>query len=94
MDRSNLRERAAEISETANILSDELVQLGLTEPSFEHGLPAPLHSDAPDSKAGAAKHKLLHMLDELRALLTEPPLHLTSETVIQIPFSSSAPNVC
>ena len=79
MDRSSLKERAADISETANLLSDELVQLGLPEPSFEHGLPAPLHSDAPESNAGAARQKLLQMLDEFRALLTEPTLLLTPE---------------
>lgn len=79
MDRSNLKERAADISKTANFLSDELAHLGLPEPSFEQGLPAPLHSDAPDSTAVAAKQKLLQMLDEFRALLTEPTLLLTPE---------------
>lgn len=79
MDSSNLRERAVKISETTNLLSDELVRLDLPEPSFEHGLPAPIHSDAPDSSVRTAKQKLLQMLDELRALLTEPALHLTSE---------------
>ena len=54
MDRSSLKERAADISKTANFLSDELAHLGLPEPSFEQGLPAPLHSDAPDSNAGTA----------------------------------------
>ena len=79
MDRSNLKERAADISKTANLLSDELALLGLSEPSFEQGLPAPLHSDAPDSNAGAARQKLLQMLDEFHALLTEPTLLLTPE---------------
>lgn len=79
MDRSNLKERATNICQTANLLSDELAQLRLSEPSFEQGLPAPLHSDAPDSKASAAKEQLLQMLDELRALLTEPAHLLTPE---------------
>lgn len=79
MDHSNLKERAADISKTANFLSDELTLLGYPEPSFEHGLPAPLHSDAPDSNASAARQKLLQMLDECRALLTEPALLLTPE---------------
>lgn len=79
MDHSNLKERAADIYKTADFLSDELAQLGCPEPSFEQGLPVPLHSDAPDSNAGAARQKLLHMLDEFRALLTEPTLLLTPE---------------
>ena len=79
MDHSSLKERAAEISEKANFLSDELARLNCSEPSFEQGLPTPLHSDAPDSNAGAARQKLLHMLDEFRALLTEPTLLLTPE---------------
>ena len=79
MDRSNLRQRAAEIFITANSLADELAHLGLSEPSFEQGLPAPLCSDAPHSNAGAAGQRLLQMLDELRALLTEPTLLLTLE---------------
>ena len=81
MDRSNLKERAADICTMANSLSDELAQLDLPEPSFEKGLTAPLHSDAPDSTAGAARQKLLQMLDEFRALLTEPTLLLTPELV-------------
>lgn len=87
MDRSNLSERAADILATANLLSGELVQLGLPEPSFEHGLPAPLHRDAPQSKASTIKQKLLQMLDEFGALLTEPTLHLTSETVNRLHLS-------
>ena len=83
MDRSTLKERAADIYKTANFLSDELAQLGLLEPSFEHGLPAPLHSDAPDSTAGAARQQLLQALDEFRALLTEPTLLLTPELASQ-----------
>ncbi len=79
MDFSTLKERATDISKTANILSDELAQLGLPEPSFEQGLPAPLHSDAPHSNAGTARQKLLQMLDEFRALLTDPTLLLTPE---------------
>ena len=79
MDHSNLKERAADIYRTANLLSDELAQLGLPEPSFKQGLPAPLHDDAADSTAGAAGRKLIQMLDEFRALLTEPTLLLTPE---------------
>lgn len=79
MDTSTLKERAADISKVANTLSDELAQLHLPEPSFEHGLPGALHSDAPDSNAAAAKQELLQKLDEYRALLTEPTLHLTPE---------------
>ena len=81
MDRLNLTERAAEILETANLLSKELAQGGFTEPSFEYGLPDPLHDNAPDSKAGAARQKLLQILDELRSLVTEPALTLTVELV-------------
>ena len=79
MERPTLKERAADISKTASILSDELAQLGFPEPSFEQGLPVPLHSDASDSNAGAARQKLLHVLDEFRALLTDPTLLLTPE---------------
>jgi len=81
MDHSNLKERAAEITKTANILSNELTQLDLPEPSFQQGLPPNLLSDAPSSKASAAKQKLLQMLDEFRDLLTEPSLLLTNELV-------------
>ena len=79
MDRSNLKDRAADISKTANFLSVELVKLGLAEPSFERGLPTLLHSDAPESNASTARLNLLRMLDEFRALLTEPALLLTPE---------------
>lgn len=79
MDYCNLLERAAEISKSANILSEELAQLGLPEPSFGQGLPAPLHRDAPDSNAATARQELLQNLDELRALLTEPTHLLTPE---------------
>ncbi len=79
MDHSSLKQRTAEILKTTTLLSDELTRLSLPEPSFEHGLPAILHSDAPDSSAGSAKQKLVQMLDEFRALLTEPTLLLTPE---------------
>lgn len=79
MDRSNLKERVSNTSRTANFLSDELARLGLPDPTFEHGLPALLHSDAPESNASAARQNLLQMLDGLRALLTEPTLLLTPE---------------
>lgn len=84
MDSSSLQERAADIFKSARILSDELTQLGLPEPSFKHGLPAALHSDAPDSKAAGARQELLQRLDEFRALLTEPTLLLTPELVSAI----------
>lgn len=88
MDSSTLKERAAYISKAADILSDELAQLHLPEPSFEHGLPAALHSDAPNSDAAAARQALLQKLDEYRALLTEPTLYLTPE-LVSIPASRS-----
>lgn len=81
MDSSTLKERAADISKATGILSDELAQLYLPEPSFEHGLPAALHSDALDSNAASARQELLQKLDEYRALLTEPTLQLTPELV-------------
>ncbi|CAL5868711.1 uncharacterized protein PFLUO_LOCUS2938 [Penicillium psychrofluorescens] len=74
MDRSNLIDRANEIAGVARSLSDNLAARGLPEPSFEHGLPAPLQTDAPDSDALAARVKLLGVLDELRDLLTDPAL--------------------
>ena len=89
MDCSNLKERATNIFETAYYLSDELTRLGLPEPSFQHGLPTALHSDAPDSNAGAARQKLLQMLDEFRLLLTKPALLLTSERASLLPQTSS-----
>lgn len=79
MDKSSLKRRAADILKFSNSLSDELNALGLPEPSFEHGLPAALRSDAPGSHAGAARQNLLQELDEFRALLTEPTLLLTPE---------------
>lgn len=90
MDRSNLKERATNISRTANFLSDELARLGFPDPSFEQGLPALLHSDAPESNVGAARQNLLQMLDELRALLTEPTLLLTPELVSPYERTTSA----
>lgn len=79
MDNSTLKQRAANILQLANTLSDSLTILGLLEPSFERGLPPPLHSDAPVSLAGTARQELLQSLDEFRALLTEPTLLLTPE---------------
>ena len=81
MDHSTLAERAARISEITWILSAELAQLGVLEPSFEKGLPAPLHNNAPDSVAATARQNLLQNLDEYRALLTKPTLLLTPELV-------------
>lgn len=81
MDRSNLVGRAAEVADVARNLADELAQSGLPEPSFEHGLPGPLQSDAPDSDALAARVKLLGLLDEFHDLLTEPALLGSPELV-------------
>lgn len=86
MDTLTLTERAAEISKTAASLANELSQSGHPEPTFEHGLPAPLHGDAPDSNAKNLKQQLLQMTDELRALVTEPFLHLTPQEVLHYPF--------
>ena len=58
MNRLTLKEHAAHIAKAAAFLSNKLSQLGLPEPSFEQGLPAPLYSDAPDSNAGAARQNL------------------------------------
>ncbi|KAL8941723.1 MAG: hypothetical protein Q9211_001699 [Gyalolechia sp. 1 TL-2023] len=89
MDKLTLKERAADILERANTLSDELTTFGLPEPSFEHGLAAALGNDAPDSRASEAKLELLQSLDEMRALLTEPARHLTSELAKKFPSQGS-----
>lgn len=81
MDRSNLIDRASEIADVARTLADELSRRELPEPSFEHGLPAPLQSDAPDSEALAARVKLLGLLDEFHDILTEPALLGSPELV-------------
>lgn len=73
--------RANEIADIARSLADELSRRELPEPSFEHGLPAPLQSDAPDSDALAARLKLLAAVDELHDLLTEPALLGSPERV-------------
>ncbi|CAG8898682.1 unnamed protein product [Penicillium egyptiacum] len=74
MDRANLNSRATEIAEVVRSLAGDLSSQGIPEPSFEHGLPAVLQTDAPDSNALAARMKLLGLLDELRDLLTDPAL--------------------
>lgn len=81
MDRSNLVGRANEIADIARSLADELARRELSEPSFEHGLPDPLHSDAPESDALTARFKLLAVVDELHDLLTEPALLGSPELV-------------
>lgn len=81
MDRLPLSERAARICDLANSLSDELAHLGLPEPTFEHGLPTLPHDDGRSLKASLDRHELLEILDETRALLTEPTLLLTPELV-------------
>ena len=92
MDHSTLSKRAATISKTANDLSNVLTRLGLPEPTFEHGLPTPLQTDAPDSKASNLRQELLLMLDEMRALLTEPTLLLTPELVSFTEIRSCGPS--
>ncbi|KAH8694169.1 O-methyltransferase-domain-containing protein [Talaromyces proteolyticus] len=79
METLTLKERAAHISEAANRLSDELARTGFPEPSFELGLPPPLSNDAPETPALRSKLELLQMVDELRSLLTDPTLQLTSQ---------------
>ncbi|KAJ5849885.1 hypothetical protein N7455_009741 [Penicillium solitum] len=74
MDRANLTTRATEIADVVHNLAGELFSQGIPEPSFEHGLPDVLQTDAPDSNALAARIKLLGLLDELRDLLTDPAL--------------------
>ncbi|KAJ5372865.1 hypothetical protein N7517_004871 [Penicillium concentricum] len=74
MDRANLTSRATEIAEVVRSLAGDLSSQGIPEPSFEHGLPAILQTDAPDSNVLAARVKLLGLLDELRDLLTDPAL--------------------
>jgi hypothetical protein len=48
MDRGNLISRATEIAEVVRSLAGNLSSHGIPEPSFEHGLPAVLRTDAPD----------------------------------------------
>ncbi|CRL28936.1 O-methyltransferase, COMT, eukaryota [Penicillium camemberti] len=74
MDRATLTTRATEIADVVHSLAGDLLSQGIPEPSFEHGLPDILQSDAQDSNALAARMKLLGLLDELRDLLTDPPL--------------------
>jgi hypothetical protein len=81
MDRGNLIGRATEIAEVVRSLAGDLSSQGIPEPSFEHGLPAVLQTDAPDSNALAARMKLLGLLDELRDLLTDPALLGSPELV-------------
>ncbi|KAL4876386.1 S-adenosyl-L-methionine-dependent methyltransferase [Aspergillus karnatakaensis] len=85
MDALNLKERAAAIFETTNTLSDELLKAGSDEPSLAHGLPPPLHANAPESDLKKLKQQLLEMADELRALLTEPSMHLAP--LQRLPYS-------
>ncbi|KAJ5780072.1 hypothetical protein N7457_005232 [Penicillium paradoxum] len=74
MDRASLNSRATEIADVVRSLAGDLSSQGIPEPSFEHGLPAVLQTDAPDSNVLAARMKLLGLLDELRDLLTDPAL--------------------
>ncbi|KAL4886384.1 S-adenosyl-L-methionine-dependent methyltransferase [Aspergillus karnatakaensis] len=79
MDRFTLKERAAAIFEKTNSLADELAQTGHAEPSFEHGPPAPLQANAPESSANMLRHDLLEMVDELHTLLIDPVYHSSPE---------------
>ncbi|KAL4930345.1 S-adenosyl-L-methionine-dependent methyltransferase [Aspergillus undulatus] len=79
MDNLTLKQRAAGIFQTANSLADELAATGHPEPTFQHGLSPHLYGDAPQSTARDLKQQLLRMVDELRALLTEPAALLAPE---------------
>lgn len=87
MDTLTLKERAADIFQTANSLADELALTGHPEPTFEHGLPSHLHGDAPESEARNLKDQLLRMVDELNALISEPTELLVPETVTDLTAS-------
>ncbi|KAL4939124.1 hypothetical protein BDV06DRAFT_41975 [Aspergillus oleicola] len=91
MDTVTLKERAANIFEAANSLADELARGGYSEPSFEHGLPSHLHGNAPESSARSLKQGLLQMVDELRALLSDPSTLLVPE--MRLPTLSTHPIV-
>ncbi|KAL4792204.1 S-adenosyl-L-methionine-dependent methyltransferase [Aspergillus venezuelensis] len=80
MDTLTLKERAADIFRTANSLADDLAKGGHPEPSFENGLAPHLNGDAPESTGRALKQDLFRMVDELRALLTEPTSTLGTDT--------------
>ncbi|KAJ5263651.1 hypothetical protein N7478_011256 [Penicillium angulare] len=82
MDRSSITGRATEISETANVLAGIIAKHGQPEPSFEHGIPDALRSDAPnpDETGIASRMKLINMLDEFRDLLIDPVMHLSPES--------------
>lgn len=88
-DTLTLKERAAQISEAANRLSDELARTGLPEPSFERGLPPALSNDASETPALCAKLELLQMVDKLHSLLTDPTLLLTAQLVMPFPYRQS-----
>lgn len=81
MDRSSLVGRATEIADLARTLAGELARGGLPEPTFEHGLPGPIQSDAPDSDALTARLKLLAVVNEFQDLLVDPALLGSPELV-------------
>lgn len=81
MDTLTLKERAADIFQTANSLADELAVTGHPEPTFAQGLPPHLHGDAPESAARKLKDQLVRMVDELNAVLSEPQELLVPEIV-------------
>lgn len=81
MDRATLTTRVTEIADVVHSLAGDLLSQGIPEPSFEHGLPDILQTDAQDSNALAARMKLLGLLDELRDLLTDPALLGSPELV-------------
>ncbi|KAL4964248.1 S-adenosyl-L-methionine-dependent methyltransferase [Aspergillus stella-maris] len=80
MDTLTLKQRAADIFRTANSLADDLALGGHPEPSFEHGLAPHLYGDASESTGRTLKQELFRMVDELRALLTEPTSTLGTDT--------------
>ncbi|RAH70083.1 uncharacterized protein BO66DRAFT_438444 [Aspergillus aculeatinus CBS 121060] len=82
MDPLTLQERVSTIAQTTTDLVDKLRQVGDPEPSFEHGLPPSLQTNAcagGSTAAAALRLRLLQQVDELRAVLTEPALLLTPE---------------
>ncbi|PYI29049.1 hypothetical protein BP00DRAFT_458956 [Aspergillus indologenus CBS 114.80] len=82
MDPFTLQERVSTIAQTTTGLVDELRRIGDPEPSFEHGLPPSLQTNAcagASTAAGTLRLQLLQQVDELRAVLTEPAHLLTPE---------------
>ncbi|KAL4885586.1 S-adenosyl-L-methionine-dependent methyltransferase [Aspergillus karnatakaensis] len=89
MDKLTLKQRALQIADLATSLANELNETDHPEPTFQHGLPTPLRSDAPPSKASQIYKQLAQTVDELSALLTDPVHHLTHE--LKLPTASIHP---